>query len=453
MARLFGTDGVRGIANSELTCELTFKIGQAGAYVLTNEVHAPRIIIGRDTRISGEMLSSALVAGICSVGAEAVDAGIIPTPGLAYLVKQYNADAAVMISASHNSFEYNGLKWFNRHGYKLSDALEDAIEAIVTDSDAGLPLAEGSRIGCPVKAQNARLDYLERLLDVSENDLSGVNIVLDCANGAASGIAPELFARLGATVHTLFNTPDGLNINAQCGSTHPHRLQQAVMEKGADIGIAFDGDADRMIAVDEYGVVVNGDSIMAICAQDMKERGVLKSNTIVATVMSNLGMKLCMRDVGIDIAVTDVGDRYVLEKMRECDYSLGGEQSGHFIFLDKSTTGDGMLSALELLSVMKRKGESLTTLARQIEIFPQVLVNVRIKNEHKADCMKNKAMKTAIEKAEKKMGDAGRVLVRASGTEPLIRIMLEGRDQTSIQGEAIRIAHVLEEEFEGKIIQ
>ena len=452
MARLFGTDGVRGLANSELSCELTFKIGQAGAHVLANEVHAPRILIGRDTRISGEMLFSALTAGICSVGAEAVDAGIIPTPGLAYLVKQYHADAAVMISASHNSFEYNGLKWFNQHGYKLSDTLEDEIEAIVTHSENKMPLAEGKRIGRPVKAQNARIDYLERLIDVTETDLTGLNIVLDCANGAASSIAPELFMRLGASVHTLFNIPDGLNINAQCGSTHPHRLQQAVMERGADIGIAFDGDADRMIAVDEYGVVVNGDSIMAICGKDMKDRNLLKDNTIVTTVMSNLGMKLGMREEGIHIVVTDVGDRYVLEKMRERGYSLGGEQSGHFIFLNKSTTGDGMLSALELLSIMKRKGESLTSLARKIEIFPQVLVNVRIKNEHKQHFGQNKKMKDAIRRVEDKMGDTGRVLVRASGTEPLIRIMLEGRDQCLIQEEAICIARVLEKEFEGEII-
>lgn len=449
MGRLFGTDGVRGIANTELTCELAFRLGQAGAYVLANEVHSPRILIGRDTRISGEMLLNALIAGICSVGAEAVDTGVIPTPGIAYLVKQYHADAAVMISASHNSFEYNGIKWFNQHGFKLSDAIEDQIEQLVKDGQ--IPLAKDSDIGRPVKAQNAQMDYLERLFLLAEEDLSEFSIVLDCANGASSAIAPALFNKLGAEVHVLFNNPDGFNINAKCGSTHPQRLQQMVVEKGADIGIAFDGDADRMIAVDEYGVVVDGDQILAICAKDMKARSILNKDAFVATVMSNLGLKVRMKDYGINVVSTNVGDRYVLEKMQKDGYNLGGEQSGHFIFLDKNSTGDGMLSAIELLSVMKRTGESLTALARDTEIFPQVLINVRINNKYKQEYEKNKQLMSKITEIEEKLGTMGRILVRASGTEPLIRVMIEGKDNDMIYKEALALSRMIAEEFEGQI--
>lgn len=451
MGRLFGTDGVRGVVNEDLSCELAFKIGQAGASVLGSEVHTPRIIVGRDTRVSGEMLEAVLNAGICSVGGEVLQAGIIPTPGLAYLVRQYGADAAVMISASHNSFEFNGIKWFNCDGFKLSDEVEDKIEAIVLNEKTKLKLAVGEEVGRLVKAHNSSEDYRSYLKNNTPGDFKGFKIVLDCANGAASTVAPKLFRSLGAEVTCLFHTPDGVNINAKCGSTHPQRLQQAVLEIGADIGIAFDGDADRMIAVDEYGVVVDGDRIMAICAVDLYERQELAKNTLVTTVMSNLGMKIFMENAGINVVTTKVGDRYVLECMLEHGYNFGGEQSGHFIFLEKNTTGDGMLSALELLNVIKRRGESLASLARPVEIFPQVLVNIQIQNEYKEAYKQDEQILERIAQTEELLSSEGRVLVRASGTEPLIRVMIEGRDNEQIQGEALEIARLFAKKYKGKI--
>lgn len=453
MARLFGTDGVRGIANGDLGCELAFKIGQAGAQVLTSAVHRPRILIGRDTRISGEMLRYALTAGICSVGAEAVNVGIMPTPGIAHLVCAHRADAGVVISASHNSFEYNGIKWFNSEGFKLSDDIEDQIEAIVNGETNGISLPQGADIGYPAAVHNAVEEYISHLIEYSQVDLNGLNVVIDCANGAASPIAAELLRRLGATVYPYFNMPDGCNINSHCGSTHPQRLQQLVIEHGADIGIAFDGDADRLIAVDEFGVLVDGDKIMSICALDMKERGLLKNNTLVTTVMSNLGMKLCMRDAGIEVVETDVGDRYVLECMRDNGYNIGGEQSGHIIFLDKSTTGDGMLSALELMGVMTRTGSKLSHLTKAIKIFPQVLVNVRVDNGEKYLWKDDEQVKERILLTESALDGRGRVLVRTSGTEPLVRIMLEGENTAKIDSEAIAIAKLIADKWNGSIIK
>ena len=450
MARLFGTDGVRGIANKELDCELAYKIGQAGAQVLTSAVHRPKILIGHDTRISSDMLSSALQAGICSVGAEAVLAGALPTPGIAHLTCAYDADGGVMISASHNSFEYNGIKWFNGEGYKLSDALEDEIEAIINTPEKRMPLPLGGDVGRVVHTSNTAETYISHLVSLG-SDLSGLKVVLDCANGAASAIAPEVFTRLGARVFSYFNMPDGTNINDNCGSTKPGRMQQMVIERGADIGLAFDGDADRLIAVDEYGVLVDGDRTMAICAMDMKKRGVLAKDTVVITVMSNMGMKLTLQEQGIKTVSTTVGDRYVLECMLENGYVLGGEQSGHIIFSQHATTGDGILSALLLTSVLAGSGQKLSTLSRAVKIFPQVQINVQVANDKKNLFSENAAIIERIAQSERKMGDKGRVLVRTSGTEPLVRVMLEGEDDDLIKLEGIEIAQLIADVYDGKL--
>lgn len=451
MARLFGTDGVRGIANADLTCELAYKIGQASAYVLTSEVHKPLILIGRDTRISGDMLLCALSAGICSVGAEAANVGIIPTPGIAHITRMYDADAGVVISASHNSFEYNGIKLFNSSGFKLSDAIEDQIEVIVKGGENGSMLPTGVDIGRTVHVAKAAEEYIEYLVKQAGVDLKGLVVVLDCANGAASEIAPRVFERLGATVHAYYNKPDGSNINANCGSTHPQRLQQIVTERGADIGLAFDGDADRLIAVDEFGVLVDGDRIMAICAVDMKQNGKLKKDTLVATVMSNLGMILTLKEAGIEVLATDVGDRYVLERMMQDGYNLGGEQSGHVIFLDDNTTGDGILTGIRLMGVMARNKERLSVLSHTVKIFPQVLVNIRVDNLVKHAFKEDIEVAARISVAEEKLCGRGRILARTSGTEPLIRIMIEGEDEAMINAEAIAIAKLIEKKFNGKI--
>ncbi|MDD3921063.1 MAG: phosphoglucosamine mutase [Eubacteriales bacterium] len=450
MGRLFGTDGVRGIANEFLTSELAMQIGAAGAYVLTSAVHSPRILIGSDTRKSGQMLGAALTAGICSVGGEAIQLRVIPTPALAYLVHLYDADAAVMISASHNPMEYNGIKWFDGTGRKLSDALEDRIESIIKNKEP-LPHPTGDALGRVTRIKRAQQDYKEFLQSTATHRLEGLRIVLDCANGAASGIAKEVFEGLGAMVFSFSDEPDGYNINEQCGSTHPERLQQLVSEKMADVGLAFDGDADRLIATDERGNIVNGDKIMGICALYMKEQGLLKQDTLVLTVMSNIGLKVRMKRAGIRVEETTVGDRYVLERMLNKGFNLGGEQSGHMIFTDYLTTGDGMLSAIQLLNVMKGTGKRLSALANDIPIFPQVLANVRLAEEDKEPAMQDKEMWESIRAAEQKLGSDGRVLVRASGTEPLIRVMLEGKNEAELRELATNIAGKLEKNYHGKI--
>ena len=450
MTRMFGTDGVRGIANADLTCELAFRIGQAGAKLLTNEAHRPRILIARDSRISGDMLRFAITAGIASVGADAVDIGILPTPGAAYLVRAYEADAAVVISASHNSFEYNGIKWFNGEGFKLSDEIEDQIEAMV-GGDALKNLPTGDEIGSSIRAHNALNEYVEYLASKSRVDCSGLKVVLDCANGAASIAAPKVFQQLGAEVYAYSYTPDGVNINAGCGSTHPGRLRKMVVEQGADVGFAFDGDADRLISVDEFGVLIDGDIMLSICGVDMKMRNELKKNTIVGTVMTNLGMMRSMQSQGIDVVCTDVGDRYVLERMRSDGFNLGGEQSGHLIFFDHSTTGDGILSAIQILNIMAARKEQLSTLAKVCEIYPQILINVEISPQNKSSWREDEVVQKKIAEVETRMAERGRVLVRASGTEPLLRVMLEGQDEQLINEEALEIARVMVERFEGHI--
>lgn len=445
MGKLFGTDGVRGIANQELTIELAYKLGQVGAYVLTKEnKHKPTILIGRDTRISGEMLESALIAGICSVGANAISIGIVPTPAVAYLTRKYKADAGVVISASHNPVEYNGIKFFNNKGYKLSDELEDEIESIILENTETIQLPTGIDIGKIShrnESINEYIDYAKQVIDI---DLKGIKVVIDCANGASFVSAPETLRQLGAEVFIIHNEPDGTNINKNCGSTHMNDLQQYVKQVGADVGLAFDGDADRCLAVDELGNMVDGDQIMAICGNHMKEEGKLNKDTIVATVMSNLGFFIMGTEKNINIEQTKVGDRYVLENMLNNGYNLGGEQSGHIIFLDENTTGDGLLTALHLLEVLKKTGQKLSELAKIMEILPQVLVNAKVNNVKKHAYLEDLEIKTEIEKLEQKFAGEGRVLIRPSGTEPLVRVMIEGKDKNMLSSEANKLAALIE---------
>ena len=450
MARMFGTDGVRGVANRDLSCELAFKIGAVGAYVLTNEVHSPRILIGMDTRKSGPMLGAALSAGICSVGGDVLDVGVLPTPAMAYLVRLYEADAAVMISASHNPMDYNGIKWFDGNGLKLSDEIEDRIESIITSGET-LPHPEGREVGRIIPAIRAQRDYCDYLVEQSEGRFEGLRIVLDCANGATSAIAKDVFERLGAEVIAKSCAPDGSNINNHCGSTHPERLQEMVVNYGADLGFAFDGDADRLISCDEYGNIVDGDQAMGILALSMKEHGTLKKDTLVITVMSNLGLKKTMEEAGIHVVETKVGDRYVLENMLENKYSIGGEQSGHIILLAKNTTGDGMMSAIALLNVVAESKKRMSKLAAQIPQYPQVLVNVIVENDVKAAAMEDGDVLKRKAEIEKQLSGDGRVLLRASGTEPLMRIMLEGKDEKQILDMALSIAHIIVKKYNGKI--
>ncbi|MEG2625663.1 MAG: phosphoglucosamine mutase [Christensenella sp.] len=444
MARLFGTDGVRGIANEKLTSKLAYDLGRAGAYCLTNEIHSARILIGKDTRGSGDMLESALVAGICSAGAEAVVACTLPTSAIAYLTRHSGYDAGVVISASHNTVEYNGIKFFNSNGYKLADELEDRIENIIMNNSETIPQPTGKKIGRRVRLKKAAQDYIDFVVESTDVSLDGLKVVLDCANGAASEVAPWIFKLLGAEVIPYYNMPDGTNINDNCGSTHPEQLSRLVAELGADIGLAFDGDADRLIAVDEHGGIVDGDKIMTICAMDMKKRGVLKKDTVVATVMSNMGMEQTLKENGIHLKRTSVGDRYVLEEMIASGYNFGGEQSGHLIFLDQNTTGDGILSGVQLMSVMKRENKPLARLARPVSVYPQVLVNAYVSDEKKHDYENDEEILAAIAQAEKDFNGQGRVLIRTSGTEPMVRVMIEGKDKDAITTQAVSIAKLIE---------
>ncbi len=444
MARMFGTDGVRGVAGSELTIQLATKLGQAGAYVLTKEQsHQPTIIVGCDTRISGGMLANALMAGICSVGANAVYVGVMPTPAVAYLTRKHKVDAGIVISASHNPMEFNGIKFFNGEGYKLSDALEDEIEELINNDMEDVVFPTGSGVGKIDYRFDIKEEYVEFMKKSVPIDLKGMKIVVDCAEGAAYYTSVKTLTDLGAEVVALHVSPDGTNINANCGSTHMEELRARVVYEKADVGLAFDGDADRMLAVDELGNLVDGDKLMAICANYMKERGTLKQNTIVATVMSNLGLFLMGEEKGIHIEKTKVGDRYVLENMRENGYNIGGEQSGHIIFLDENTTGDGLLSALHLLQVMVETGESLSDLAAIMEVLPQALVNAKVPNHKKENFADYSEIAEAIEEVEKKFAGEGRVLIRPSGTEPLVRVMIEGKDQQLIEEEAKKLAELI----------
>ena len=446
MKKLFGTDGVRGVANTGLKPELAFKLGRAGAYVLTkNAADTPKVLIAKDGRRSGDMLEAALTAGLCSVGAEVYQCGMIPTPAVAHLIQKYKFDAGVMISASHNPVEDNGIKFFDSRGFKLPDQLEEEIEDLIASADP-LTRPTGADVGVVKTCPTAQQDYVDFILStVPGMNLSGMKIAIDCANGATSAAAPIIFEKLGAQVHTLFNNPDGCNINAGCGSTHMDNLKEYVTANKMDLGLAFDGDGDRMLAVDQNGREVDGDLVLAICGLDLQQRGALAGSTIVATVMSNQGLEVFCKSNGMTLLRAAVGDRYVLEKMLQNGFVLGGEQSGHMIFLEHSTTGDGILAGVHLLAVLARQGKSLAEMAGLVEIFPQVLINVRVNKDRMGElgtCPKIKKVKDDIE--ARFTGD-DRILLRTSGTEPLVRVMLEGRDIDKITAWAKELAAAVEE--------
>ncbi len=449
MGRLFGTDGARGVANTELTCELAMNIGKAAAMVLTDNSSKkhPKILIGKDTRLSSDMLEGALIAGICSVGAEAVLLGVVPTPAVAFLIKKYNADAGIMISASHNPFEFNGIKIFSCDGYKLPDALEEEIESIVIDNSRLYCTPTGGDLGFVSKADKAVDDYIEHIISTVPYRLDGMKIAIDCSNGSSSRTAKTLFTRLGAECHMLADNPNGININDKCGSTHLELLQKYVVENNLQLGVAFDGDADRCLTIDEMGRVVDGDFIMAICALDLSSRKMLRKNAVVGTVMSNMGFSKFCEDNGLKFISTGVGDRYVLEAMLREGYNFGGEQSGHVIFLDYATTGDGQLTAAQLLSIVNRRRAKLSSIATLMMKYPQVLINVKVSAEGKAHFYTNQDIKDKIETVRRKLGNDGRVLVRVSGTEPLVRVMVEGLDEELINRLAVETADLIKEKL------
>ncbi|WP_284141596.1 phosphoglucosamine mutase [Virgibacillus sp. LDC-1] len=442
MGKYFGTDGVRGIANKGLTPELAFKLGRFGGYVLTKDTPKPRVLIGRDTRVSGHMLEGALVAGLLSIGAEVMRLGVISTPGVAYLTRATSSQAGVMISASHNPVEDNGIKFFGPDGFKLLDEQEDEIEKLLEGEDT-LPRPIGEDIGVVNDYFEGGQKYLSFLKDTVETDFAGIRVALDCAHGATSSLATHLFADLEADIFSIGSSPNGLNINDGYGSTHPEALQAFVLEKGADIGLAFDGDGDRLIAVDEKGQIVDGDQIMYICGKYMNDKGFLRHHTVVSTVMSNIGFYKALETHGMRSDKTAVGDRYVMEEMRKGGYNLGGEQSGHIIFLDHTTTGDGMLSAIQLVNVMKETGKPLSELAGEMTIYPQILKNVKVVDKQEA--LSNPRILEEIEKVEKDLGDQGRVLVRPSGTEPLVRVMVEAPTKEACQKYVDQVANVIQE--------
>ncbi len=429
MARLFGTDGVRGLANTELGCELCVKLGRAAAYVLTKHTHhRPKILIGRDTRLSGEMLQAALCAGLCSFGADVHLLDVVPTPAVAYLVGHYQADAGIMISASHNPAGYNGIKIFNTSGYKIPDEYEQEIEALVLDDAEDIALAAGDQVGTVHRCEQATEDYVNHLIAAASTRLDGLRVLIDCANGSASATAHRIFPALGVDADIIFNQPDGVNINRDCGSMHIDALARRVKGAGYHLGIAFDGDSDRILTCDGDGNIVDGDMLMAAFACYMKAQGTLVNDTLVVTVMSNLGLVRCAQQNGIKIETTKVGDRFVLECMLQNGYTLGGEQSGHLIFRQYATTGDGQLSAVLLLAMMKQTGKSLRELASVMTVYPQVMENVTVGKTAKGMLGSDKDIARLIQEWEHKLGDNGRILVRPSGTEPLVRVMAEGKD-------------------------
>lgn len=446
MGKYFGTDGVRGVANQELTPELAFKLGRYGGYVLLQHLEDKdqehiRVLIGRDTRISGEMLEAALTAGLLSVGIEVMKLGVITTPGVAYLTRTQGAVAGIMISASHNPAQDNGIKFFGADGFKLSDDQEEEIEALIDAEEDTLPRPSKKGLGTVEEFPEGSLKYTQYLQSTISNDLSGISVCIDAANGASAPLVNQLFADLNADFYTMGDRPNGLNINAGVGSTDPSALQEMVKEKGTMAGVAFDGDADRIIAVDENGDIVDGDKIMFICGKHLKDKGLLKDDTIVSTVMSNIGFHKAVESNGMKALKTQVGDRYVVQEMRKGDYNLGGEQSGHIVFLDLNTTGDGLLSAIQLLSVMKETGKTLSELANEVEIFPQKLVNIKVHDKYTV--MDVPAVKEIIEKVETEMNGDGRILVRPSGTEPLLRVMAEASTEEKVNQYVDQIADVI----------
>ncbi|MGO2696531.1 MAG: phosphoglucosamine mutase [Bavariicoccus seileri] len=450
MGKYFGTDGVRGVANSELTPELAFKLGRYGGYVLQKQAQSdhPRVLVGRDTRISGQLLEQALIAGLLSVGIEVLQLGVLPTPGVAYLTKVQGASAGVMISASHNPAADNGIKFFGADGFKLTDETESKIEALLDAPDDILPRPSAAGLGTVEEYLEGSLKYISFLEDTVPNKLEGLNVCLDGANGATTSVLNRLFADLDTDFQTMGNRPDGLNINDGVGSTHPEKLGEFVVESGADVGLAFDGDGDRCIAVDETGAIVDGDKIMLICGAQLKETGHLNEDTIVTTVMSNLGFFKAAKEEGLTVSKTKVGDRYVVERMRESGFNFGGEQSGHVIFLDYNTTGDGLLTGIQLLKVMKQTGKKLSELASAMTTYPQQLINIQVPNTIKHQVAELPAVAAEIEKVEEEMAGNGQILVRASGTEPLVRVMVEATSDENCKRFAEKIADVIKEEAE-----
>lgn len=447
MRKYFGTDGVRGVANTELTCDLAYKLGRAGGFVLAKGKEKVKVIVGKDTRVSGDMLEAALISGLMSVGCDIITVGVVPTPAVAYLTQKYGADCGVVISASHNHVEYNGIKFFNKDGYKLDDELELNIEQYIDDIGKVDYHPIGCKVGKKIHKHDAQRDYIEYLKSIINVDFKGLKVVLDCANGAAYNVAPIVFDELGASVITINSRPDGNNINDKCGSTHPQSLQKAVLAHKADLGLAYDGDADRLIAVDENGNIVDGDHIMVLSAIHLKNKNKLTQDTLVVTVMSNIGLTIAAKEHGINLATTAVGDRYVLEEMKKSRYNLGGEQSGHMIFLDYNTTGDGVLSSLVLAQIVLEEGQGLSKLASVMTQYPQVLVNARIKNENKNRYMEYPEIKSEIERIEELLDGSGRVLIRPSGTEPLVRVMLEGKEEGQIRELATNLANLIQEKL------
>ncbi len=444
-SRLFGTDGIRGLANLELTPELAMRVGSAAVRVLAREGSRPFFVVGRDTRISGSMLESALIAGICSAGGCVELLGVIPTPAVAFLTRAKAADAGVVISASHNPAEDNGIKFFGSNGFKLSDEIERRMESIIMAAETENGRPGGAEVGHCRPSLDAWQEYLDHLLSISRPDLSGLRIVVDCANGAVYRLAPMLLEACGAHVIPINADPDGLNINRESGSTHPESLMETVIKEKADLGLAYDGDADRMLAVDEKGQMVDGDFVMAICATHLKARGALKGNAMVTTVMTNLGFHNAMRREGIEVHQASVGDRYVLEKMIELGLNLGGEQSGHVIFLDHATTGDGLVTTLLLLESLVAKGESLSSLSRIMERVPQLLINVEVKD--KDSLGQSATIAEALRVWEEKIGGEGRILLRPSGTESVVRVMVEDLDSDRAENAARELAAVIKKEM------
>lgn len=446
MGKYFGTDGVRGVANTELTPELAFKLGRIGGYILTKEVTArPKVLIGRDTRISGHMLEGALVAGLLSVGVEVMRLGVVSTPAVAYLTRAMSANAGVMISASHNPVADNGIKFFGSDGFKLSDEQEEEIELLLDKEIDELPRPTGAGVGSVSDYFEGGQKYIQYLKQTIDEEFVGIHVALDCANGSTSSLGMHVFADLDADLSTMGSSPNGLNINDGVGSTHPENLAKFVLEKGADVGLAFDGDGDRLIAVDEKGQIVDGDQIMYICAKHLHAHGRLNNGTVVSTVMSNMGFYKALETHDMTSVKTAVGDRYVVEEMKKNGYNLGGEQSGHIIFLDYNTTGDGLLTGLQLVNIMKVTGKKLSELAAEMTIYPQKLINVRVTDKHAVT--ENEKVAAIISEVEREMVGNGRVLVRPSGTEPLVRVMVEASTEDDCENYVNRIVEVVRAEM------
>ena len=451
MRKYFGTDGIRRIANTELTPELVYKVAKAGAYVLSKHTdHTPTIFIGRDTRISGTLIESAMIAGFLSYGANVKTLGVMPTPAVAYLTRKFKADASVVISASHNTFEFNGVKYFSNKGMKIPDGLEEEIEEVMESGKLEELTASNDKIGVSENREDLLEEYVfffrkifeDKMLDYLDDNF---RVVIDTANGATSKVAPKVFKALGINYDVINDSPDGININKECGSTHIENLAKVVVEKGYNLGIAYDGDGDRCLCVDEKGNIMDGDIILAITSKYLKEEGRLKNDTIVATVMSNLGLKKYCKENGLNFVQTNVGDRYVLENMLENGYNLGGEQSGHIIFLDYNPTGDGILTSLMLTEILLKTKKKASELASIITIYPQVLVNAKVSGDKKYSYMEDEVIKAKIEEIEKEFADSGRVLIRPSGTEPLVRVMIEGENQEVLDKRAHELADLIEE--------